>query len=235
MQLVGYLTRDELRLRIFMLTGSVLYASYYYSFQATPLWDPLITNCILVVANFAIIVVVVIERTTFSMPKETAEIFKLFPMLTPDQFRRLLKAGRIVQPTAPRQLTVEGDTPDALYFILDGPVTLLKGDQETRLNHQMFIGELAFLAGNPASATVTADSGTRFLQWDNATLRRLIDKSTNRRSCASRLRRNSTAISCRRSPDRNPRCHPRRCAVPDLVLTHPWHRPRLRCDPSDLR
>ena len=175
--LFGFLARDELWLRLLMLAASVLYLFYYYHVADAPLWDALITNATLAAANVAMIIVVILERTTFSMSRETAELFRQFPMLSPGQFRRLMKMAVHHAPDAPVALTAAGEDVVRLCYVLSGPVTIRKGAVEASVGAGMFVGELAFLTGKPATATVTAEPGARYLEWDAAALRRVVGKS----------------------------------------------------------
>ncbi|GGE39084.1 cyclic nucleotide-binding domain-containing protein [Actibacterium pelagium] len=177
LDLFGFLARDELRLRLLMLSASAMYLLYYFWVADEPLWDALLTNGALALVNLIMICVVVVERTTFSMARETAELYRLFPMLSPGQFRRLLRAGRAVEPRGEQALTQSGTTPDDLFFVIEGPVRIRKGEQETEIHGQLFIGEIAFLTGQPASASVSVGPGARYLKWNSATLKKLIDRS----------------------------------------------------------
>ena len=98
--LFGFMARDELWLRLLMLAASALYLVYYFIVAGTPLWDALITNGALALVNLAIIAVIVTERTTLGFSPEDAALSRLFPLLRPGQFRRLLKAGRRVSAPA---------------------------------------------------------------------------------------------------------------------------------------
>ncbi|WP_417727119.1 Crp/Fnr family transcriptional regulator [Roseovarius sp.] len=174
----GFLARDELLLRLLMLAASVLYLFYYYHVADTPLWDAITTNAVLGAANLAMIGVVILERTTFSMSKETEALFQQFPMLTPGQFRRLLKSARTIAVTAPRTLTMAGTPVKRLWYVHEGALRIDKTGQETLVEAPMFVGELAFLTGAQASASVTAEPGARILEWDAAELHRLLRKSS---------------------------------------------------------
>ncbi|MEC7763272.1 MAG: cyclic nucleotide-binding domain-containing protein [Pseudomonadota bacterium] len=173
----GFLARDELWLRLLMLAASALYLVYYYYVAETPLWDAIYTNAALAAANLLMIVVVLLERTTFSMSQETAELFRRFEMLSPGQFRRLLKDADDIEATTPTTLTRAGDTVERLYYIIDGNIRFERDGETAQIQSGVFIGEIAFLTGNAASATITVDPGTRYLQWDAASLRRAMRKS----------------------------------------------------------
>ncbi|WP_298492723.1 cyclic nucleotide-binding domain-containing protein [uncultured Maritimibacter sp.] len=175
--LFGFLARDELWLRLLMLAASALYLVYYYSVADRPLWDAIITNAVLAGANLIMICVVVLERTTLAMPQETAALYRRFPMLTPGQFRRLLKLGEAHDPEAPVVLTEAGAPVEHLFYVVDGSVEIEKSGRASALPAGVFIGELAFLTGQSASATVSVKPGTRYIRWDTATLRRAMDRS----------------------------------------------------------
>lgn len=185
LDLFGFLARDELWLRLLMLAASALYLVYYYYVADDPLWDAIITNALLAAANLLMIVVVVLERTTFSMSKETVALYRAFPMLSPGQFRRILKAARDVHAPARKELTRAGTAVANLYYVVDGPFGIQKGAQAVRVDGGAFIGEIAFLTGAPASATVSVEPGTRYLEWEADALHRLIRKSPKLRLALS--------------------------------------------------
>ncbi len=174
---LGFLARDELLLRLLMFAASMLYLVYYYHVTAAPLWDSLITTAILGGVNMAMIVVVVLERTTFSMSSENAALSRHFPVLTPGQFRRLLKCARLVAAAEAVVLTREAAPVDRLWYVYEGGLRIDKAGRVSRLDTAMFVGELAFLTGASASASVSVEAGARYLEWDARALRSLIDKS----------------------------------------------------------
>lgn len=174
---LGFLARDELRLRVFMLSGSALYLFYYYNLAAAPLWEPVITNAVLGYVNIAMIAVIALERTTFAMSRHNESLFHHFTMLTPGQFRRLMKSARAVTAEEPVSLTRQGAPVDRLWYVHHGAVQIDKTGREVRVEDPMFVGELAFITGASASASVTLDAGARYLEWDSVTLRAMTRKS----------------------------------------------------------
>ena len=88
--LFGFLARDELYLRLLMLVGSALSIGYYLTVVADqPLWDAILTRGALALANSVMIAIVISERTTWFMSRESLDLYKSFDMLTPGQFRRI--------------------------------------------------------------------------------------------------------------------------------------------------
>lgn len=177
--LFGFLARDELILRLLMLAGSALYLVYFYNVSDEPLWDVIIADVALALANLSMIFIVVMERSTISMSRDDEALFSHFPMLTPGQFRKLLKSARVLSATGPVDLTREGAPVDRLWFVHEGAVRIEKAGSGTTITRPMFVGELAFLTGAPASASVSAEAGARYLEWDAAVLRSKVGKSSD--------------------------------------------------------
>lgn len=175
--LAGFVARDELWLRLLMLAASAFYLVYYYGVAGAPLWDAIATNAALAAVNLAVICVVVLERTTFSMSRETEALYRLFPMLNPGQFRRLLRNADRLSVNETRVLTREGAPLDQLYFVVEGTVEVAKGDTITQIEPGSFIGEIAWLTDAPASATVSVGQGTQLLRWTHEDLARLTRRS----------------------------------------------------------
>ena len=63
---------------------------------------------------------------------------------------------------------------DRLYFVLDGEIALEKSGKRIAIEPGIFIGEVAFLLGRPASATVIVGPGARYVVWETGHLRRLL-------------------------------------------------------------
>lgn len=169
----GFLARDELLLRLLMLAASALYLFYYYLVAGDPLWDAIITNGALGAVNLMMIFVVITERTTFSMSAAMTELYRMFPLLSPGQFRKLHRLADHGKAETGRVLTTEGEHLDRLYFISHGSVDVEKGGEVVPVPAPAFIGEIAFITNNPASATVRTREETQMISWDHATLESL--------------------------------------------------------------
>lgn len=176
-QAVGFMVRDELWLRGLILVGTLFYILYYCMVPAGPLWDAIIGSGILGAINVVLIVIILRERTLMSMSDEESSIYNAFAPLTPGQFRRIMKKAERIEASEDTILTREGAKLDDLYFVLEGPLMLNKGDQEAALPEHCFIGEIAFLLDRDATATVTVAAKARYLKWSVADLRGLMHKS----------------------------------------------------------
>ncbi|MEL7345645.1 MAG: cyclic nucleotide-binding domain-containing protein [Pseudomonadota bacterium] len=181
LDLAGFLARDELRWRVLMLGASGLYLVYYYYVTDVPLWDAIRTNAALAAVNLAMIGVVVVERSTFAMRRDTRALYQLFPMLSPGQFRRLLRSATKLRAMETRVLTREGKTLDEMFFIVEGAVEVAKGQSVSVIEPGTFIGEIAYLTKQGASATVSIAQGTRYLRWSHSDLDAMTTRSAGLR------------------------------------------------------
>ena len=84
-------------------------------------------------------------------------------------------------------LTMEGVMPDRLYFLYDGGITISKAGRDTPLEPQAFIGEIAFLTGKAASASVRLAPRSRWVEWPSLALRRQLERDHGLRSVIMRL------------------------------------------------
>ena len=116
----GLLVRDQLILRLLILTGTAFYGLYYYFGAASPLWPALAWSFVLAAANLSVIARIVIERTTLSMDLRERRLYAVFSSMSPGEFRRLLRVCAWLGPGAPIVLTREGETNQRLYYVLDG-------------------------------------------------------------------------------------------------------------------
>lgn len=91
------------------------------------------------------------------------------------QLGRLLSTGTWRDVGAGTTLTDEGKPVPALFLLGNGHAAVeVEGDVVARLAAGAFIGEMAFLSGAPASATVRTEGPAHVFAFDPAKLHRLI-------------------------------------------------------------
>lgn len=121
-------------------------------------------------------------------PEEAALHASAFPMLAREAAKRLMAAG--VWETLPpgSLLTREGEVAPKVWLVATGQVTVtLGGEPITYLYPGQFVGEIGFVAQQPASATAIATAGAdgaapRFLSWESHELRRRLKRDGALRS-----------------------------------------------------
>ena len=98
-----------------------------------------------------------------------------FASLTREQLAQLVKVGswRTLEPGT--EVTREGEPVKDLILICDGQMVVeSQGQTITHLHGGSLVGELAFVSGRPATATVTAQRITRAFVLEMEKLRKLV-------------------------------------------------------------
>ena len=161
------------KLRTFVIAGDLVYISYFYFAPEVPLWGGVFWSAVFMLVNAVMIARILADRTPFRISDEELQLFNLLETLSPGEFRQIIKVGRWRTATEATVLTEENRPLENLYYVLDGDIVIEKSGCATRtIGPRAFIGEVAFLLPQPASATVTVAAGARYVTWNNAALRR---------------------------------------------------------------
>ena len=198
-QVIGYLIRDQLSLRVLLLTGTILYIAYYRLYPETPLWDAIFWGCMLGLANLISIILILRDRTGWRMNENEARLYTAFNRIGPGEFRRLMKLARFEQSTGEKVLTYEGEVPERLYFVIAGHIGIHKAGRAFSEPPGTFIGELSFLTHTPASATVMVAPGAHFVSWDRETLARVLRRKPSMKQALDMLMTQDIAAKLQRS------------------------------------
>lgn len=169
-KLTGFAVRDELTLRLLVVCGFLCDGAYYF-FRADPIVPSILSNMALLSINLVLIAAIISERTTWRLSPRDREVFGHFPTLTPGQFRRLRKMLRAEAATPGTVLAREGQVLDSLMLVFADQITITKDGESFPITGPAFVGEIAFLTGNPSSAEVSLPSGGTVLRMDSAALR----------------------------------------------------------------
>ncbi len=170
-QAVGLIFRTQITLRIFLLVGSGLYLVYYAVAAQTPLWEAMAATTAIALANVYGLILLILSRSARMIPADQAGLHQMLGGLEPGDFRSLMRFGRIRTLQADEILTVAGQVPDRLLYVIDGDVEIEKGSTPRfRIAPRHFIGEVSLVLDSPASATVWAAAGTQLVEWPRGRL-----------------------------------------------------------------
>lgn len=172
--LAGFLFRDQIMLRFLVVVGDFVYTAYYLFAPAEPLWGGAFWSVVFIIVNSIMITRIIADRAHFGLTEDELQLFRRLDTMTPGEFRRFIRVASWKTASADTVLTEENKPLDNLYFVLDGDITIDKVGNRHRIDPGVFIGEVAFLLTQPASATVTVASKARYVTWDAGALRRLL-------------------------------------------------------------
>jgi hypothetical protein len=136
-------------------------------------------------------------------PEEEILRQRMFSQLSVVDFHRLMRMGTWVTTSEGEVLTRQGHPVARIVVITDGATAVdIDGRTVAYCREGDFIGEMAFVSGKPASATVTTISPTRYLMWRFSDLKALIEKYPDiRTALQSVFNRNLIDKLARESPE----------------------------------
>jgi len=111
-------------------------------------------------------------RLSLRLPEAERDLLRnVFTGLDDVQIARLLVAGQFNDIAKGTTLTEENKPLDTLFFICAGHAKVtVAGSEIAHLEKGNFVGEIAFLTENPATATVVAEDSVRALVFDRGEL-----------------------------------------------------------------
>ena len=173
---LGYFFRDQVILRGLIVFGSGTYVAYYYLVPTHPLWDAMLWSIVFVLVNIYMIICLIYDRMAVYRDTQEQYLARVFNHFNPGMFRKLMATGHINKAGSITQLTTEGRHLDKLYFVIDGGLTIEKNGRMFDYTAGTFVGEVAYLTGMPASATVQIPKQASYIMWHHAALKSLTEK-----------------------------------------------------------
>ncbi|WP_298909139.1 cyclic nucleotide-binding domain-containing protein [uncultured Aliiroseovarius sp.] len=168
---LGYLIINQVALRIMLLIGTGLYIWYYAVVNDTPLWPAIWASGATGLANLIGLTNLFVRRSKWILPKRDVDIYPAFSALPPGDFRKLMLLARRDKYNKDRVLTTIGTAVPDLYYVISGAVDVQKQDGNFTMHSGNFVGEVAFLTNNEASASVVMAEEGELLCWDVTQLR----------------------------------------------------------------
>ncbi len=178
-QTIAMLFRNQVIMRCTFIIGSLLYVIYYLTIVSPPLYEAAFISIMMGLSTFFGLIRLLLDRSKIMLNTDLVEIYEAMGAMEPGPFRRLMRLGQRYVLDADTILTREGIKPDRLYFVKSGALIVEKGGSRFALNAPMFIGEIAYMTGSPASATIRASTGTELVEWNSDVLRRATRRKPN--------------------------------------------------------
>lgn len=181
---LAYLVKDILWLRFLSILACVAGIIFNYTVPATPLWTVIYWNIIFIIINCVQIALIIKERRGVEFTDEEKELYDtMFKSFAPFEFMKLLRIGNWSEAKKDQVLAVEEEPLDSVMLIYNGLVSVEAGGQSlAQLKDGSFIGEISFITGGKATASVRALEPTRYLSWPKEELRQLLKRNPSMRS-----------------------------------------------------
>jgi hypothetical protein len=180
---IAYLVKDVLWLRLLIVLSCVAGIVFNYAIPHTGSVAVIYWNILFLSINVVQIAIIMKERREVSFTEEEKELYDtLFRNFAPFEFMKLLRVGRWLEATKGEVLATEKKQLDDVMLIYNGLVNVeAEGQTLAQLKDGSFIGEMSFITGGDATATVRAVEPTRYLSWSKADLQKLLNRNPSMR------------------------------------------------------
>lgn len=157
--------RDQIVLRGLLVVSTILYIVYYFVVPEVLLWDAIFWTVVNLGVNLLMMTKLVLARTQFRLSADERRLFAAFGSLSPGEFRALMKIATWRRAETTQILLREGAPVETIYYVLDGVPRISRGGRSFTARPQSFIGEIGFLKQVPATATVTVEAGSCYVEF----------------------------------------------------------------------
>ena len=176
---VSYWVRDEIWLRSLLILSFGTGLIYNALPPVGPLWIVLFWLAVYVAINLFRIATKLAEHRNVQLSEEAAELREtVFPEFTPVEFAKLMRIGTWKNVAAGAALTVQGEPVPEVMVVQSGHLSVeVDGRVVHTLKDGEIVGEMSFIGGRPATATVRAVTPTRYVAWLQPALRALLARN----------------------------------------------------------
>ena len=175
----SFYVKDMLLLRALATASGVVGVAYNYFIPAGPLWLVIFWLCVFMALNLFRIFSLLRERRQVSFTDEERELAQtVFRNFAPVEFMKMLRIAEWRSAEPGQVLARQDERQEELALIYNGEVKVERdGAEVARGRDGMLIGEMSFIQGSAANATVTTERPTRYLVWPQKGLRALLRRN----------------------------------------------------------
>lgn len=172
---ISYFLTNIFWLRV-MAVVSMFLEMVYFKFSGGDLTTGLIWNTVFVLINLYQLYWLTRDRLSLQIPEADAPMLRsALAELDDSQIARLLKAAHWKSCDPGEILTHQNKPVDELFFLCSGRAHVMVNDAVVaHLDQGAFVGEIAYLTGNHATATVMVQENARVLAFSRSRLAKVV-------------------------------------------------------------
>ncbi len=181
--MAAYLLKDILWLRSLTILSCFAGIAFNLFVPATPLWTVIYWNILFAIINVVQVAIIIKQRSGVHFTEEEKELHDtLFKNFAPFEFMKLMRVGKWLEAKQGQILATEEKPIDSVMLIYNGLVGVeTNGKEVATLKDGNFIGEMSFVTGGAASATVKALLPTRYIAWPKDAISQLLNRNPSMR------------------------------------------------------
>ena len=176
---VSYAVRDMLVLRVISVASGLIGLFYNYFLPGGTIWLAIFWISLFMIINGARIIGLYSEQRSVSFSEDEKELYEtIFQKFSPVEFMKLMRLADWKEIPQNDYITKEGEEFESLKFLFNGEVSINKNGKEiAHARDGAMIGEISFLQGGNATATVQASQPCRCVVWPKEELQSLLKRN----------------------------------------------------------
>ena len=154
---ISFYLKDILLLRFLAIVSSIVGIGYNYFLDEGPLWLPIFWLGVFTAINVWRIVGILMERSAIHFSDDERELYEtIFKGFAPVEFMKLMRIAEWRDADQGAVFATEGRPVDGLRLLFSGEVNVERDGREIgSARDGALVGEMSFIQGGDASATVT--------------------------------------------------------------------------------
>ena len=202
---LSYMVTSMTWLRLLAMAGLAAEGLYFYLASSPPLWVGIAWTLVFLIINLFQVARLLIEKFSVRLSTEEKLLHEAaFSTLNSVQFHRMLCAGKWELLPVDTVLTLIHQPVAQLFILTSGVAAVMVNNAHVaNIGPGGIVGDMSFLTGKPATATVIIQKEARAFTIDQATLTQLIQKFEDMRDpihCALGMELLTKVISSRPNP-----------------------------------
>lgn len=174
--IVSMMMRTMNWLRFFALLAGAVSSTYYATLgdYVSMFWEALFSF-----VNLMQLIILKIENRRGRFSEEEGMFIKAcLSGVERAHAKKLMKLGAWTEVQEDVTLITQGESPDELKFLVSGEARIERDEEVIDTSKRGdYIGEMSYLTGHPATATVVTTEPTRYLAFDQTILREFLQKN----------------------------------------------------------
>ena len=176
---LSFFVRDMIFLRSLAIISCLVGITYNYFIPVGPLWLVIFWLSVFICVNCYRIIGIILERRSIKFNDEELELHEtVFQNFTPLEFMKLMRIAEWHSVEIGHQFAEQGSMIEGLKLLFNGEVTIQRNGEELgRGRDGSMIGEMSFIRGGAATATVLATHPCRYVNWPKDELSSLLRRN----------------------------------------------------------
>ena len=178
---ISFYLKDILLLRFLAIVSSLVGIGYNYFLPMGTLWLPIFWLGVFAMINGWRILGIMMDRHSICFNADEKELYEtVFNNFSPVEFMKLMRVADWRHAKKNEVFAMEGCPVDGLRLLFSGEVSVQRAGKEiSRVRDGALVGEMSFIQGGDASATVKTTVPCRYVYWSKEGLRGLFYRNPN--------------------------------------------------------